>query len=176
MNAQAQAKQTPAATARPELSSLLARVYGTTAQRTVDLIHRYADLYSLPSFEKEWPVDPQFFAHCTKAISFVVIALYDSKREFFLVYSSSQLSANEVVGWRLIGGPIQDYKRETIEEAVNRIVKSEVGMEVAELEPIATVRQLFRWGGNSIEHYGLAFIARAVGELKTPRYKEFKAL
>jgi ubiquinone/menaquinone biosynthesis C-methylase UbiE/ADP-ribose pyrophosphatase YjhB (NUDIX family) len=168
----------------PELSSLLSRVYGTTAQRTIDLINRYAELYDLPSFEKEWSVDPQFLAHCAEAVNFVVVALYNSKREFFLVYSSSRLSATEPVGWRLLGGPIQDYKGESIEEAVNRIVKSEVGLEVAELEPIAKVRQTFRGSGNTIEHCGLAFIARAIGDLNVSRettavgwadrWKEFK--
>jgi len=153
-------------TPQEELSRLLDDVFGTDAQRTDNLIRRYISLYSLPSYSKEWTVDPQFFLHSTRSVKFVVIALYNAKKEFFAIYSPHELKPGLPVGWRFLGGPILIHKKELIEEAVNRIVRLETGVDVAELEPIASLKQIYHWGDNAIEHIGLAFMARAVREPK----------
>jgi ubiquinone/menaquinone biosynthesis C-methylase UbiE/ADP-ribose pyrophosphatase YjhB (NUDIX family) len=156
------------------LEELLESFYGTTIQRNSYLIKTYGDLYALPSFEKDYQVDPKIFTHCTKTVNFVTVALYNSRKEFLIVYSPTVLAVNEPVGWRLLGGPIYDRNLESIEEAVNRIVRKEVALDVAELEPIATLRNSFHWAGNTIEHVGLAFIARAVGEIKEVRHQDHR--
>lgn len=148
------------------LQELFNEVYGTAQQRTANLINKYGTLYNLPKLEKQWQVDPTFFRHCQGSVNFVVAALYNDKKEFFIIRSLSKLSPAEPVGWKLPGGPILDSKHEFVEEAVHRIVRQETSLEIDELEPLAVLNNLFRWNAHEIPHHGIAFMGRARGKIK----------
>jgi ubiquinone/menaquinone biosynthesis C-methylase UbiE/ADP-ribose pyrophosphatase YjhB (NUDIX family) len=142
---------------------LLDSVYGTSIQRNTYLINRYREIYGLPFFSKDYEADPAFFAHATRSVNFVLVALFNREKKFLIVYSSTILSANKPVGWRLLGGPIYD-DRESIEESVNRIVRKETGLEVAELQPVAALENRFHCSGTTIIHRGLAFLVKPIGD------------
>lgn len=149
---------------KEEYDELLDSVYGSAIQRNTYLIKKYQEIYGLPFCEQDYHVDPAFFAHSTRSVNFIVVALYNREKKFLIVYSSTNLSENKPVGWRLLGGPIKDEK-ESIEETVNRIVRKETNLEVAELQPVAALENRFHWDENTITHRGLAFLARAIGEV-----------
>jgi len=157
-----------------ELHQLLDNFFASTHQRTANLIQKYSYLYSLPLLTKSFEVDPHFFFHRANSVNFVTVALYNNQKEILIVNSRSQLGPEEIVGWRLPGGPILDQKGETIEEAVNNIVRKHTGLEITELEPIAVVKNNFTWGDSPMEHLGLAFIARVVGKVKVSGNQEWK--
>ncbi len=153
------------------LSSFLDTFYGTAAERTQRLIRKYATLYDLPTLRKEWRVDPRFFIHCQKApVNFVLVALYNNKKEILIVNSPTRLHEDEVVGHRLLGRPIFDEEGELIEEAVNRAVQQDVGLDIAELEPVAILENRFRWNGSEVEHLGIAFVAIGIGKMVARTY------
>ncbi|MFC1879314.1 methyltransferase domain-containing protein [Chloroflexota bacterium] len=146
-----------------KLNDLLDYLFGTVHQRTVKLINKYAALYSLPTIEKVINVDPRYFYFTTKRVYFVVLAIHNEEKEILIFYSPNMLAPKQEIGWRLAGGIIKTHKNEAIEEAVNRIVKKHIGLEVTELEPFAVVRNKFCWDHDAIEHVGLAFIVRVDG-------------
>ncbi len=157
-----------------ELDELLDAVYGSHVERAASLIRKYATLYQLPELSRDWPVNHLFFIHAARSLVFVLVALYNEKKEFLIINSPTELSPGEPVGWRLLGGPIHTQKSESIEEAVNRVVKREVGLDVAELEPIAQVENSFISNTGTTKHIGLAFIARAYGQMNAPRHAEWR--
>ncbi len=152
-----------------EINQLLDDFYGTSHQRTINLIGRYTTLYALPTFSKDFAVDPHFFAHATRSVNFVVIAAYNDSKEILAIHSDRQLGPDEIVGWRLLGGDINDDEGESIEEAVNRIVKRHAGLEIVELQPVAVLKNTFHSTGNAIAHLGIGFMARVSSQ---PRIRE----
>lgn len=152
-----------------ELDDFLDNYFATPEQRTAKLIAEYGSLYSLPFLSKEFKVDPNFFYFTTKSTNFIVITVYNDEKEILIIHSPNKFAPYELVDWRLPGGSIHDRIRESIEEAVNRIVSKLTDLEIAELEPIAIVKNKFCWDSGSKDYLGLAFIARAEGVVKMPK-------
>jgi ubiquinone/menaquinone biosynthesis C-methylase UbiE/ADP-ribose pyrophosphatase YjhB (NUDIX family) len=151
---------------KDKIQTLLEDIFGDALERTKSLLRKYRELYGLPQLDGQWDVDPSFFQHCSRSVNFVVVALYNEKREFLIIYSKSLLGPNQHIGWKLPGGPIQPERKEFVEEAVHRIVKRETNLNIDELQPIAAVKNVFRWNGSQITHNGLAFMGRVSGKLK----------
>jgi len=146
-----------------QLDRLLDAVYGSALERTLNLLHKYGMLYGLPHISDSWSVDSSFFRHCQRSVNFVVVALHDDGGRFFVINSVSKLAPDEPVGWKLPGGPVIDARGELLEEAAHRIVTRETSLQLDELTPIALLTNKFAWNGASIEHHGIAFLARATG-------------
>lgn len=133
-----------------------------------DIIEIYKNLYNLPELTYEEKVDFNFFRLCDDDYKFVVVSIYNEKREFLLAKDF-----NKNVGWELIGGYIK--KDEKIEDAVNRIVLKETGLTINELQPIALINNNFKWNNRVILHRGIAFIASACGK-DIPKPKNIKII
>jgi len=97
-----------------------------------DIIEIYKNLYNLPELTYKEKVDFDFFRLCDENYKFIVISVYNEKREFLLARDF-----NKNIGWELIGGYIK--KDEKIEDAINRIVLKETGLTIDELQPIALI-------------------------------------
>lgn len=124
-----------------------------------DIIDIYKKVYDLPELEYEEQVSKDFFRLYNKKHYFVIISIYNLKHEHLLVRDF-----NKGIGWELPGGSI-NYG-ESIENAVNRIVLNDTGLEIDELSPVAIAKNTFRYGNQHITHYGIAFMALSRGKLK----------
>lgn len=124
-----------------------------------DIIETYKELYNLPELSHRESVDPDFFRSCRENYKFVVISIYNEKKEFLLLRD-----LNKDIGWELIGGYLE--KNERLEDGVNRIISRETGLSVDELQPTVLVNNNFEHGGRTVSHCGIAFTARARGEIK----------
>jgi adenylate cyclase class 2 len=133
-----------------------------------NIIKIYKKLYNLPELTYKETVDFDFFRICKKEHKFIVIALYNEKREFLLLRDF-----NKNIGWELVGGYVA--KEESIEEAVNRIVLKETGLTIDELQPIAIVNNNFEWKNRTISHVGIAFTALVRGRIK-PQSKNIEII
>jgi adenylate cyclase, class 2 len=124
-----------------------------------DIIEIYKNLYNLPELTYKEKVDFDFFRLCDENYKFIVISVYNEKREFLLARDF-----NKNIGWELIGGYIK--KDEKIEDAINRIVLKETGLTIDELQPIALINNNFEWNNRIILHRGIAFAALARGKTR----------
>jgi len=124
-----------------------------------NIIEIYQQFYNLPKLTHRERVDFTFYRACKKNYRFVVIAIYNKKREFLLLRDF-----NKSIGWELVGGYIE--KDEKVEEAVNRIILKETGLTIDELQPIAIVNNNFEWENRTISHFGIAFSALVRGKIK----------
>jgi len=122
----------------------------------------YQHLYKLPKIERAEEVDLNFFQYYKDIKNFVVIVIYNNKKEFLLIRNFAKN-----IGWELVGGRFLN-SQESIIGAVNRICKQETGLDVNEVTPIALVSNLFRYKNSTIRHDGLAFIAEARGQINLP--------
>ena len=124
-----------------------------------DIVEIYKELYALPQLTHREEVDFDFFRLCRKDYKFVVIGIYNERKEFLIIRD-----INKDIGWELIGGYLE--KNERLEDGVNRIILKETGLSVDELQPIALVNNNFEYNGNVVSHYGIAFTALTRGEVK----------
>ncbi len=137
------------------------------------IISTYRSIYSLPELDYQEQISPASFQIYKKKHSFVVVTIYNSEKEILLIRDF-----NKNIGWELPGGYI--YEHESLEEAVNRIINTETGLEIDELEPIAMVNNNFHSEAGDISHNGVAFMALSRGEIHplpqnitTQFFKEF---
>ncbi len=125
-----------------------------------NIIDTYKNIYNLSELTYKEEVDFDFFRLCKAEYNFVVISVYNERKEMLLLRD-----LNKNIGWELIGGYIKE--NENIEDAVNRIILKEAGLAVDELEPIAVLNNIFTWNNNSILHHGIAFVALSRGRIKS---------
>jgi len=119
-----------------------------------NIIKTYTDLYKLPCLRHKENVSTNFFELCQNDYSFVIMVIYNPKKEFLLFKD-----LDKGLGWGLVGGHIE--KNENIEDAINRISLSEANCSIDELEPFAIVHNEFQCLKNKkrIVHTGIAFLA-----------------
>ena len=133
-----------------------------------NIIETYKILYNLPEFNYQERVDFDFFRLCRQNYKFLVISIYNEKREFLLTRD-----LNKGIGWELTGGYIEKF--EMIEDAANRIVLRETGLVIDELQSIAIINNNFIWNNKIVSHRGIAFVALARGKIK-PQSENVKIL
>jgi len=124
-----------------------------------DIINTYKDIYNLSEIIHKEKVSFNFFRLCKINHNFIVVSIYNERHELLL-----NRDLNKNIGWELVGGYIK--KNERIENAINRIVLKETGLEIDEVQPIAVINNIFEFNGNSITHKGLAFIALSRKQIK----------
>jgi adenylate cyclase class 2 len=132
------------------------------------IIDVYKNIYNLQEITYKEKVDFDFFRLCRQNHNFAVVCIYNEKRELLLIRD-----LNKNIGWELVGGYIE--KSEKLEDAVNRIVLKEAGLEIDELQPIAILNNVFEYKGRIILHKGIAFVAFARGSVKE-QPKNIKAI
>ncbi len=121
-------------------------------------ITQYKKIYDLPELAYEEHVSGDFFEFYKKKHSFVIVSIYNPKKEYLLLRDF-----NKAIGWELPGGHINEH--ESLEEAINRIVLDETGLEIDELSPVAIIRNIFKYRGQVIIHSGIAFMALSRGRI-----------
>lgn len=120
----------------------------------------YKELYQLPELRHQENVDGIFFRQCRQDYRFVVIAIYDERRDL-LVFRD----LNKNTGFEFVGGYVEPH--ESLEEAAHRIVLREAGLSIDELLPIAFVINEFAWNKQTTTHQGIAFIALSRGAIRS---------
>lgn len=123
----------------------------------------YKEIYNLPELVYKEQVSDDFLQFYKKVHYFVIISVYNTKKEILLIRDF-----NKNVGWEIPGNNIDE--NESIENAIHKVAVKEIGLEIDELEPIAIVKNFFICGEKMILHTGIAFIAssRGGGILKFP--------
>jgi adenylate cyclase, class 2 len=124
-----------------------------------NFLNIYKYFYKLPELTNEEEVDFNFFKQCRQDYNFIVVAVYNETGEILLLRD-----LNKNIGWELIGGYVE--KKENIENAVNRIITKEIGIEIDELEPIAILNNIFKCKNSVITHRGIAFMASSRGKMR----------
>ncbi|OHA17558.1 MAG: hypothetical protein A3H57_00765 [Candidatus Taylorbacteria bacterium RIFCSPLOWO2_02_FULL_43_11] len=124
-----------------------------------DELATYKKIYALPEFEHEESVSSKFMELCKRTHYFVVIAIYNPKKEILLIRDF-----NKAIGWELPGGYVND--RESIEEAINRIALNETGLSLDEVAPVAILKNIFKCGYDKVSHFGIALMALSREDVK----------
>lgn len=124
-------------------------------KRVEYFLSAYQSLYRLPEIQNRELISPSFFNYCLKGRYFVVIALYNNERNFFIQRDFSKRDDH----WELVGGWVE--YGEVFDVALDRIVKEETGNTLVEAVPIAMVKNHFSTEhGKNHCHSGLAFLGR----------------
>lgn len=124
-------------------------------ERIEKFLATYQSLYNLPEIKNREEILPSFFNYCLKGKYFVVIALYNKERSFFIQRDFLKRDDH----WELVGGWVQ--RGETFDRALDRIVQKESENIVVEAVPMALVENhFFTAGGKELTHFGLAFLGR----------------
>ena len=126
---------------------------------TEKIIAKYKKIYELPELEYEERVSDSFFMLCEKKHYFVIISVYNLKKEILLIRDF-----NKSIGWELPGGYVRDD--ESLEQTINRVAYDETGLDIDELLPVAIVRNIFKYSNKTITHSGIAFMALSRGDVK----------
>ncbi|OGE31582.1 hypothetical protein A2631_00405 [Candidatus Daviesbacteria bacterium RIFCSPHIGHO2_01_FULL_44_29] len=115
----------------------------------------YKLLYNLKYIHNREKISPAFFQYCLKGKYFVIVAIYNNKREFFI--QRDFLKRGE--RWELVGGWVE--RNELPDQALDRIVRRETGSCLVEATPLSLVtNSYFTAEGNQTQHYGLAYMGR----------------
>jgi 8-oxo-dGTP pyrophosphatase MutT (NUDIX family) len=101
---------------------------------TFKKIMAYKKIYDLPVLEYEEQVSKDYLVLYKKHY-FTIISIYNVKNDYLLIRDF-----NKNIGWELPGGYINN--NENIEDAANRIVLNETGLEIDELSPIVIIKKL----------------------------------
>jgi len=117
-----------------------------------NIIETYKNLYSLLEISYTEEVNFDFFRLLRRDYKFLIICLYNEKKEFLLTKD-----LNKNIGWELIGGYL--LKNERIEDGINRIVLKESGLSIDELEPLVSINNNFKYKNEVISHFGISFLA-----------------
>jgi len=115
----------------------------------------YNLLYELPNLTNKEIISDNFYKYCKKGEYFVIIALYNSKNEFFI--QRNFIRNNNP--WELVGGWVNPD--ETFDQSLDRIVYREAQNLLVEATPIAKVMNVYTTRqGKKVVHNGIAFIGR----------------
>lgn len=123
-----------------------------------ELIKIYKKIYGLPEIFYREEVDENFFQSCSRHYYFIVLCIYNEKKEYLIIRD-----IDKNIGWELVGGHLQDNER--IENAINRITQREAGLKIDELEPVCIISNTFICGGREFRHQGIAFSALSRGKM-----------
>lgn len=145
---------------RDVLDRVLANVYGQEAEAISKTITRYQEYYDLPVIVRTEEVHPRLFRHYQRGGHFATLAICNEADEVLVVSDGDGGAEN---GWKLIGGYIA--RSERIEDAYTRLVTTETGLHIDEIQPLAVVVNEFVCEKRRIIHRGLAFLVSARGDL-----------
>lgn len=144
-----------------QIDLVLGEVYRSNKDRLLNTIKLYKTIYQLGdeiTFEAD--VSEDMFDYCEKRTGlFVLVAVYGIREGIFLLRVIS-----ERMGWELPGTSVQPSLDETLQDAVFRVIEKTIpGIEVGELEPVAVIKNTFKYKVNAKEvtHTGLGFMARS---------------
>ncbi|KKP81205.1 MAG: hypothetical protein UR81_C0004G0007 [Candidatus Levybacteria bacterium GW2011_GWB1_35_5] len=123
----------------------------------VNTLDTYQYIYGLPIIKKSKKISNSFYNYCIKGKYFVVIALYNSKRDFFI--QKDFLEDNNK--WDLVGGWVRE--EESFDQALDRIVSKETGNKLVEAVPVSRVKNKYYTKDNrKVYHEGIAFLGRVL--------------
>lgn len=120
-------------------------------------IKAFQVLHELPFIDNTELISSSFYNYCLKGKYFVVIALYNENRDFFIQRDFAKRNQT----WELVGGWIK--QDETVDQALDRIVAKETGSILVEATPVAIVKNNYLSDQKeNIFHVGLAFMGRVL--------------
>jgi len=139
-------------------SLVLGEVYQSNRERLLSTINTYKTIYELPEAYHEENVGREMFEYCRKRTGlFVIVAIYALREGIFLLRDIA-----DGLGWELPGTSIQPSVDVNLHDAAFRVVKRYIpGIDIGELEPVAVIRNKFKFDNGEVEHIGLAFMARS---------------
>jgi len=117
----------------------------------------YDEIYDLPLISKEFEVSESFLKKIRKKKRFILLAPYNKQGEVFLSYHY-----NSSVSLSLIGGSI--HRTETIYDALKRTMTDLGNIQCSDVEPIATVRHLFKGTSSTFIQEGVVFAVRVLNK------------
>ena len=118
------------------------------------VFENYKTIYDLPHVKIESKVSKSLFDYCLRKKYFVLLLLYDEEGK---IYVNRQMS--NALFWGLPGGSIKD--RETINQTLERLAKTvNPNIKIGNVEPVISINNSFVYADQTINHYGLGFIAR----------------
>ncbi|MCT7992573.1 methyltransferase domain-containing protein [Laspinema olomoucense] len=114
----------------------------------------YNKIYNLQEIIHAEEVTEHLFKYIKTKKYFVLLAVYDNEGRVFLTFQ-----VQDKIHWTLPGGSIRSH--ETVAETVIRISKRiHPAIAIGEIEPIASIENVFTYKGDTHTHLGLGFIAR----------------
>lgn len=118
------------------------------------IIDTYRRLYGLPVFLHTYSVTRQLYHYCANRKFFVNMLVFHEPDHVFL-----SRSFGHEFGWQLPGSDVRRQDGEAFEDAVSRILTRDIpGIDLVELQPIATLKKTYRCEHDFVVHHGLTFI------------------
>jgi ubiquinone/menaquinone biosynthesis C-methylase UbiE len=141
---------------------VLYRAYKNAEAHVDDMYSVYEELYDLPTLEFEETItDRALFDYCLDRRHFLLILPYTTRGAILL---TPVFNSNSLV-WRIVGGGVRASFTENFVGACQRhISKFFEGVILGEIEPVAFLKNRFKYGDEIHEHRGVAFIARVRNE------------
>jgi len=119
----------------------------------------YRELYrATPTFEKHFRLtDESAYAYCAMRSHFVLVLAYTTDRRILVERSFKETD----LCWSLLGGALRPDRHEDFIEAAGRIAQYNLpSLELADIEPLAFLKNTFEFGAKTCEHHGIAFVGR----------------
>ncbi len=139
----------------PKLDLTLGELYESNVERTRMAFEFYRTFYSLEPFSYSEAVTPALFEYCMRRDFFVNVLAYQEERVFLKRAIGAKL------GWELPGGGIYSKGKETVQDAVSRVITRDIPkVEVGELRPIAYLEKVYTCEARKVVHHGITFMGR----------------
>jgi len=137
-----------------KLELALDKVFSGYAGKNSIIFDNYSKLYNLEKIVHKSEVSEKLFDYVLRKKYFVLLVIYDEEGKVFL-----DRNVADTLYWGLPGGSIRGD--ETVHMALNRISKSiDENIIIGDVEPVATIENVFSYESEKYTHYGLAFMAR----------------
>lgn len=137
-----------------KLELALDKVFSGYNGKNSIIFDNYTKLYNLEKIIHKSEVSEKLFDYVLRKKFFVLLVIYDEEGKVFL-----DRNVADTLYWGLPGGSIRCD--ETVHMALNRISKSiNKDIIIGDVEPVATIENIFSHDNEKYTHYGLAFMAR----------------
>lgn len=134
------------------------RAFDDKVEYLRDLYSIYEEAYDIPEIVSSFELnDVHSFEYCQDREYFVVVVPYTYSKELLV----ERTFTNSKLGWILTGGSLRTDLNETFIACCRRLVSKHIeNAELGELEPLALITNIFKYGDRECKHKGIAFTGR----------------